>query len=170
MAADMFLKVQGAEGGSKIRPGEIEIEEWGWEETNQAFIQGEGFGSGKVGIGEFYVRKAIDKSSVELLKKCAGGNTIDEVVLSCRKAAAGKQEVYLTITFTKVYLTKFKAGRKIADKTINIDAEGNPDPMPREELTFKFGKMEWEFKPQGPDGSLGAGIKGGYDVFNTAVV
>lgn len=36
--------------------------------------------------------------------------------------------------------------------------------MPADQVSLNFSKIEFEYKPQNPDGSLGSPVKAGYDV------
>jgi type VI secretion system secreted protein Hcp len=42
--------------------------------------------------------------------------------------------------------------------------------IPIDQFSMNFGKIEWEYKPQKPDGSLDSPIKTGWDVMQNTKV
>ena len=155
-AVDYFLKLDGVEGEStdERHKGEIEILSWSWGETNTAAMspgRGGGAGAGKVSMQDFHFVKSYDKASPSLFLKCATGEHIKEATLSVRKAGGDQQE-YLKVTLTDVIITSYQTGGS------------SGDPVPTESFSLNFAKIEFEYKPQKPDGSLDAPVKAGYDL------
>ena len=150
---DFFLKIDGIEGesGDHAHKNEIQIDSWSWGESNQgSATAGGGMGSGKVLMQDFHFTMATNKASVKLFLHCANGKHIPSALLTCRKAG-GKQEEYLKIKFTDLLVSSFQIG-------------GSPSNiLPHEQISFNFVKVEWEYKPQKEDGSLGSPEKAGWD-------
>jgi type VI secretion system secreted protein Hcp len=88
---------------------------------------------------------------------CANGEHIKKAVLTCRKAGKEQQE-YLKVTFSDILVSSYQSG-------------GNGgDPLPLEQISLNFAKVEFEYKEQKADGTLAGAIKTGYDLkLNKAV-
>lgn len=154
MAVDYFLKIDGIPGESRDakHKGEIELESFSWGATNEpAPGVGGGAGAGKVAIQDLHVVKKIDKASPRLFLACASGQHHKEAVLTARKAGQAQQE-YLIIKLGDVVVTSFQTGGSEASET------------PHDSVSFDFGRIELQYRPQKADGSLDAAIKAGWDV------
>lgn len=152
---DYFLKVEGVEGESTDdkHKAEIELESWSFGGTNPGtFSSGGGGGSGKVVMQDFNFTKKTDKASAKLLVACATGEHLKSATLVCRKAGTDQQE-FLTITLSPVIVSSYQTGGSTGS-----------DVVPTESLAFNFGKIEYKYKEQKPDGSLGGEVIGGWDV------
>jgi type VI secretion system secreted protein Hcp len=152
---DYFLKVEGVEGEStdEKHKGEIDLESWSWGETNSgSFSQGGGGGAGKVVMQDFHFVKKLDKASPVLFISCATGKHIKKAILTARKAG-GKQEDYLKVTMEDVLISSYQTG-----------GSAHSDVVPTDQFSINFSKIEWSYKEQKPDGSLGGEAKQGYDV------
>jgi type VI secretion system secreted protein Hcp len=154
MAVDYFLKIEGIQGESmdKTHKGEIEIESWSWGATQTGTAsRGGGLGAGKVDMSDFSLVKNVDKASPSLMLACAQGDHIKSACLVCRKAGKEQQE-YLKITFSDLMVSSFMTN-------------GSPgSPLPSEQVSLNFSKVEYEYKEQKADGSLGGAIKKFYDL------
>lgn len=151
---DYFLKIDGVPGESEDakHKEEIELESFSWGETNSgSHATGAGGGSGKVQMQDFHFVKKYDKSSPVLALKCAGGDHIKKAVLTARKAGTDQQE-YLVITMSDLLVSSYQFGGS---------AQG--DIIPTDQASLNFAKIEGEYKMQKPDGTLGAGVKWGWD-------
>jgi type VI secretion system secreted protein Hcp len=143
MAVDYLLKVTGADGESKIKghEDEIDILSWSWGMTQSGTMHvGGGGGAGKVNVQDISVTKYVDKSSPLLMKMCCNGEHFDEAVLTGRKAGKDALE-YLKITMSKVLVSSISTG--------GSDAEERPT----ENVTLNFAKFEVGYVPQKDDGS-----------------
>jgi type VI secretion system secreted protein Hcp len=153
-AVDFFLKVDGIDGEStddKHR-GELDIESWSWGETNAGtHAGGGGGGAGKVSMQDFHFVTKASKASPKLLLACATGQHIKKAVLTCRKAGGDQQE-YMVWTFSDLLVSSYQTGGS------------SGDVVPTDQFSMNFSKIEFEYKPQKPDGSLDAPIKTGYDL------
>ena len=154
-AADYFLKLDGIPGESHDlkHKDEIDLESFSWGETNSAAPgHGAGAGAGKVAMQDFHFTARVNKSSPTLMLACATGKHIKEATLTVRKAGKEQQE-YLIIKLRDVLITSYIVG----------GAEAG-DSTPMDQVSFNFGTIQYEYKPQKPDGSLGGSVKVGFDV------
>ena len=155
-AVDYFLKFDGIKGEStdSKHKDEIDIESWSWGATNGGTggRGGAGAGAGKVAMQDFHFVMKLNAASPALLKACATGQHIKLATLTSRKAGKSQQE-YLTFKFHDVLVSSYQTG----------GSEGG-DLLPLEQVSFNFAKIEVEYKPQKPDGSLGTGVFFKYDL------
>lgn len=154
MAVDYFLKISGMEGESQDdkHKGEIEILSWNWGATQTGtHARGGGGGAGRVDMQDFTLTKYIDKASPKLILACAKGDHVDKAILTCRKAG-GEQQEYLKVTFSGLMVSSYQTG----------GSEGGENPT--ENVSLNFGKVEFEYREQKPDGTLGGTVKAGYDL------
>ena len=151
---DCFLKIDGIEGESKDakHKGSIEISGWSWGAAQTGTSSsGGGAGAGKVAMQDAHFSMSVSKASPKLMVACASGDHIKQAVLTCRKAGKDQQE-YLKYTFSDVLVSSFQTG----------GTSGGPTPT--ETFTLNFPKIEFEYKEQQHDGTLGGRIKAGWDV------
>ena len=151
---DYFLKIEGVEGESTdaSHGKEIDVLSWSWGETNSgAHGFGGGGGAGKVSMQDFNFVMNFNKASPKLMLKCAIGEHIPEATLTCRKAG-GKQEEYLKIKFTDLLISSYQTGGS------------GGDVIPVDQISFNYTKIEFAYKPQEKDGSLGTAMTAGYDL------
>ncbi len=152
--ADYFLKIEGIEGEStdSKHKGEIEVLSWSWGETNSgSHSMGRGGGAGKVSMQDFNFVMSANKATPKLMLACAIGTHIPSAKLTARKAG-GEQQEYLTITFSDLLVSSYQTG----------GSQG--DIIPTDQVALNFAKIEYEYKPQKPDGTMDAPIKVGYDL------
>jgi type VI secretion system secreted protein Hcp len=153
-AVDFFLKIDGIEGESqdKTHKGEIPVMSWSFGAAQSGTSShGSGAGGGKVNFQDFHFVMTVNKSTPKLLEKCADGTHIKNAVLVCRKAG-GTQQEYLKVTFTDILVSSYQIG-----------GSGGSDIIPTDQVSLNFSKIEFEYKEQKPDGSLGGAIKSGWD-------
>ncbi len=138
---DYFLKLKGIEGESsdKTHKNEIELLSWSWGATNAgSHASGSGGGAGKVAIQDFHFVMLINKASPKLFLACASGEHIPDALLTCRKAGKEQQE-FFKVKFSDLLVSSFQTGG------------------------LNFAKVEFEYKPQNADGSLGGSVNTGWD-------
>lgn len=155
MAVDYFLKIDGIEGESKDSKhnNEIDLQSWSWGETNMGTAAaGGGMGAGKVSMQDFHFTMHVNKSTPKLVLACAGGQHIPKAVLTCRKAGTEQQE-FLVITFSDVMVSSYQTG-----------GNAHGDAIPVDQISLNYSKMEYEYKEQKADGTLGGPIKAGWDL------
>jgi type VI secretion system secreted protein Hcp len=152
-SVDYFLKIDGIDGESTARKGEIDLESWSWGETQTGtHVGGGGGGAGKVQMQDFHFVMTCNKASPKLLEACATGQHIKEGTLLCCKAG-GKQEEYLKIKFSDLLISSFQTG-----------GSSHGDVVPTDQISFNFSKIEYEYKEQKADGTLGGAVKAGFDL------
>ena len=152
---DYFLKIDGVEGESTDdkHKGEIEVESWSIGGANAgSFNSGGGGGTGKVQMQDFHFVKKVDKSSAKLFVSCATGEHLKTATLVCRKAGKDQQE-FLTIVLSPVLVSSYNTG-----------GSAGSDVIPMDQVSMNYGKIEFKYKEQKPDGSLGGEVIGGWDV------
>jgi len=152
---DYFLKLDGIEGESPDakHKAEIQLESWSWGESNSGtHSAGSGGGAGKVAMQDFHFVMKANKASPKLMLACATGEHIPKGVLTCRKAGKEQQE-FLKVTMSDLLVSSYQTG-----------GSGHGDVVPTDQISINFSKIEWEYKEQKPDGSLGGAVKAGYDV------
>ena len=153
MAADIFAKIGDIKGESQDNKhkDEIEVLSFSWGVTNAGAISaGGGAGAGKATFQDLSIVHRIDKASPLLLKACATGAHFKDAIITHRKAGKGQQE-YLIVKLNDVIITGVTHG----------GTGGQPFS---ESVTLAFAKVDLEYKPQKPDGSLDAGIQFKYDL------
>jgi type VI secretion system secreted protein Hcp len=153
-AVDYFLKLDGIEGESTDakHKNEIDVESWSWGETNAGtHAGGGGGGAGKVAMQDFHFVMKVNKSTPKLLLACASGQHIKAGVLTCRKAG-GEQQEYLQIKMADLLVSSYQTGGS------------HGDVVPTDQISLNFSKIEFEYKEQKPDGSLGSPVKAGWNL------
>jgi len=153
--ADYFLKVDGVEGEApdSKHKNEIELESWSWGETQSGtHAAGGGGGAGKVAMQDFHFVMRVNKASPKLMLACATGQHIKEATLTCRKAGKEQQE-FLKVKFTDLLVSSYQTG-----------GSANGDVVPLDQISLNFAKIEFEYKEQKADGTLGGAVKAGYDL------
>ncbi len=154
-AVDFFLKLEGIEGESQDakHQKEIDLESWSWGETQAgAHASGGGGGAGKVSMQDFHFVMKVNKSSPKLMLACATGEHIKSALLTCRKAGKEQQE-YLKVKLTDCLVSSFQTG--------GAESAGI---VPTDQCSLNFAKIEYEYKEQKPDGSLGGAVKAIYNL------
>lgn len=154
-AVDYFLEIDGIKGESTDDKHKewIDLESWSWGETQSgSHAAGGGGGAGKVSMQDFHFVMKMNKASPRLMEACATGKHIPKGKLVCRKAG-GKQEDFLTVSFSDLLISSYQTG-----------GSAHGDVLPMDQISFNFSKIEVEYKVQNKDGSLGAGVKAGYDL------
>lgn len=153
-AVDYFLKIDGIEGESPDgkHKNEIQLLSWSWGASNAGGMSyGGGGGAGKVQMQDFHFVMTMNKATPKLMLACANGEHIKKAVLTCRKAGKDQQE-YLTVTFSDLLVSSYQTG----------GSEGNV--VPTDQISMNFTKIEFDYKEQKPDGTLGAPVKAGWDL------
>ena len=152
---DYFLKLDGIDGESQDHKhkGEIDLESWSWGETQTGtHSAGGGGGAGKVSMQDFHFVMKVNKASPKLLLACATGEHIKKAVLVCRKAGKEQQE-FLKIELSDLLVSSYQTG-----------GAGSSNIVPLDQISLNYSKIEFEYKEQKPDGTLGGAVKAGYDV------
>jgi type VI secretion system secreted protein Hcp len=159
--ADYFLKIDGIDGESQDHKhkSEIHLESWSWGESNAGSAgHSGGGGAGKVNMQDFHFVMQINKASPKLAIACATGEHIKKAVLTCRKAGKDQQE-FFKVTMSDLIVSSFQTG-----------GSNHGDVLPTEQISLNFSKIEWEYKEQKADGTLGGAVKAGWDQKQTKAV
>ena len=155
MASDYLLEIDGIKGESNDskHPETIEIDSFSWGANNVgSFATGGGGGAGKASFSDVSFTTHANKASPKLFLACATGAHIKKAVLYVRKAG-GSQEDYYTITLSDVLCSAYQSSGSTGG-----------DALPMDSFSLNFAKIEFEYKPQKPDGTLDSPIKTGYDL------
>ena len=149
--ADTFLKLDGIPGEvtQEGHTGEIAIEALSFA-VDQSGIRMAG-GRGSPTRSRFSVinlTKRVDKSSPQLFLKSALGEVIPTALITVRKS--GEKPVdFLTIKLRNVTISSFST---------------SSSDVVYESIGLSFTVIEYSYRPQNPDGSLGAPITVTFDV------
>ncbi|WP_353950809.1 type VI secretion system tube protein Hcp [Knoellia sp. S7-12] len=154
MAMSIFARIGSIKGESRDarHKDEIEVLSWTWGVSQSGTPgRGGGAGAGKASFHDFVFTHHVDKASPLLMKACASGEHLKDATITVSKAGSGQQE-YLIVTMTDVLVT---------DVSMSVAAEGDAT---MESVVLTFAKVDLEYKPQKPDGSLDAGVHFTYDL------
>jgi len=154
MAASIFARIGTIKGESRDakHKDEIEVLSWSWGLSQSGTLnQGGGGGAGKVSLQGFTFTHHVDKASPLLMKACATGEHIKDATVTVRKAGKAPQE-YLLVTMSDVLVTSV---------SMSVDADGDGTA---EAVALAFAKVDLEYTPQKPDGSLDAGVHFKFDL------
>ena len=153
MASDIFAKIGDIKGESPDakHKGEIEVLSFSWGVTNAANIgAGGGAGAGRATFNDLSFTHTIDKASPKLLEACATGAHLKEGTITRRKAGKGQEE-YLIIKMNDIIVTSVSLG----------DSSGGAGS---ENVSLAFAKVDLEYRPQNPNGTLEPGIHFKFDI------
>jgi type VI secretion system secreted protein Hcp len=153
MASDIFAKLGDIKGESRDNKhkDEIEVLSYSWGVTNAGSLgTGGGGGAGKATFQDLSIVHKIDKASPVLMRACATGEHLKEATITHRKAGKAQQD-YLIIKMNDIIIT-------------GVAASETSGEAGSETVTLAFAKVDFEYKPQKPDGSLDAGIHFKYDL------
>jgi type VI secretion system secreted protein Hcp len=153
MASDIFAKLGDIKGESvdDKHKDEIEVLSFSWGVTNP------GGGSTAVGVGggratfqDLTIVHKIDKATPSLLRACATGTHLKDATITHRKAGKGQQE-YFVVKLDDIVITGVSHG-------------GSNEIGASESVTLAFAKVQVDYRPQRPDGSLGPSESFRYDI------
>ena len=154
MAVDMFLKIDGIKGESRDSRHKDEIEilsySWGLSQSGTMAFGGGG-GAGKVQFQDFHFTNVVSKASPSLFLKCATGEHIKEATLTVRKAG-GEQQDFLIIKLNDALVSSYQSGGSSGDN------------LPTDSVSINYAKIEYTYKEQKEDGSLGGEVSAGWDL------
>ena len=154
MATDIFLKLGDCKGESQDdkHKDEIDVISWAWGVIQPGSMHsGGGGGHGKANFSDLKITHFVDKAHPVILKSCATAEHIKEATLTVRKAGKTPQE-FLLIKMNDLVVTSVTPG-----------GDGG-EAGHTAEFTLQFAKVDIEYKPQKPDGSLDAGVHFKYDI------
>lgn len=151
MSIDSHIKLDGVKGESTHakHKDEIDVLSWNWSVHNASCTQGGGSAVGKGTPGMLKITKKVDKSSPEIAKKCAQGKHFKDAVLTMSKGGDA-QEDYVKYTLKEAYIADFSLSANDGGEVV-------------ESVVFSYGDIEFEYKEQKPDGSMGAAVTMGWN-------
>lgn len=154
---DIHLKLNGIKGESTVvqHKDEIEVQNWAWGVTGGASGPAGGSGAGSAGRADFedlHFTHRVDRASPELWKACATGRHIRDAVLSVARPSGGTQD-YLIIKLTDVVVTSVAMSDGAGDTQV-----------PMESVGLAYAKLEYGYRPQNANGSLGAAVEFNFDL------
>jgi len=152
MSSDIFAKIGDIKGESvdAKHKDEIELLSFSWGVTNSGTIGSGGGGAGRETFRDLSIVHNVDKASPRLLAACATGLHLKDATITQRKAGKGQQE-YLIIKMNDVIIT----GVTLSDTSGEAGSET---------VSLAFAKVDLEYKPLKPDGSLDQGINFKFDL------
>jgi type VI secretion system secreted protein Hcp len=150
MATDIFAKIGTIKGEStdSKHKDEVEVLSWSWGMSETA-----GTGpvpAGKTNFSDFHFTHHIDKASPALMAACATGQHIKDATITVRKAGKGQQE-FLIFKMSEIIVTSVQPSVSTAENGF-------------EGVTLKPAKVDFEYRPQKPDGTLDVGVHFKYDI------
>jgi type VI secretion system secreted protein Hcp len=154
MALDTFARIDGIKGESKDaqHKDEIDVLSWAWGVSQSGTMaHGGGGGAGKATFQDLNFTHHIDKASPLLLKACATGQHIKDTTITVRKAGKNPQDS-LVIKMTDVLVSSVSLGLA-AESAVTFES-----------VSLEFAKVDLEYKPQKPDGTIDAGLHFKYDL------
>ena len=157
MSIDCHLKLDGVQGESTHakHKDEIQLYNWSWGASNAANISGGGMAVGKGQAQDLHFTKKYDRASPNISKNCISGKHSKDATISM-SIAGGSQEDFLVIKLKEVYITSHQvtagSGGEVTDS-----------------VSMAYADIEYAYKPQKPDGSLGGEVKFGVDQRTTTV-
>ena len=144
MAQDVFLKIEGVEGESKddTHKGEIDILAFSTGVSQSGTMHmGGGGGGGKASFQDMHVTKPVDKSSTELMLRCASGKHFPSAILTVRKAGDNPLE-YMVYTMTDVLISSYSTGASAESERVT------------EQISLNFAKIQFDYKEQSQSGAV----------------
>lgn len=150
--SDYYLKIEGIEGEStdEMHKGQIEIMSYTWGMSNSgSMAASSGAGAGKTSFTSIRITTAVSKASPLLFESVATGKHFPSATLSLVKSDGGQE--FMKVTLSDVLISSYQT-------------TGNSGEAPTESFRLNFAKIEYEYTPQSPDGSMEATVKAGYDL------
>ena len=154
MAMSIFARIGTIKGESHDarHKDEIDVLSWSWGVSQSGPVgHGGGGGVGKASFRDLTFTHHLDKASPLLMKACATGEHLRDATITVRRAGQGQLE-YLVVTMADVVVTGVST---------SVTADGG---LTIEDVALAFAKVDLEYRPQKPDGSLDAGIHFRYDL------
>jgi len=160
MAYDMFLQIDGIKGDStdSAHKDWIEVESYAHRvaQAKGGSMSAEGVHTGgRADHDDFSITKRLDSASPILALHCCNGRHIPNIRMElCR--AMGDKTTFMVYTFKDSIVSSInQAG--------SADTE---DPIPMEEVTFRYGQINWEYTQTDPTGGgkKGPAIQAGWSV------
>ena len=141
---ECFLELQGVQGESTAEghTNDITIESIAFEISNSPTGVSQG--------SDVVLTKLLDKASPLLALKAADGTYFPDAKIICRSSDAGRP-IFYRITLWDVGVSRIAL------------AGANVDNRPRESVSLRYSRIQWEYWPILPDGTPGTVVRRGWD-------
>lgn len=151
MTIDCHVKIEGADGESthEKHSGEIQLASWTVGTLNPPNTSGGGMAAGKSQQMEAHFTKKYDKSSPNIAEHCATGKHLGETKISL-SLAGGSQEDFLVVVLKEGFITSH-----------TMTASSGGEVM--DSFSIAYTEIEYKYKPQKADGSLGGEVRKAYN-------
>jgi len=159
--ADMFINIDGIKGDSTDDKHKdwIELESYcqrmhqpmGGARSAQGVHTG-----GRVEHDDFVLTKRLDKASPLLAEYCCTGKHIPNIRFElCR--AMGEKTTFMVYTFKDTIIASVQTS----------GSANTEDPIPMEEVTLRYGEIQWEYTPTdiASGAKKGPAVKSGWSVW-----
>lgn len=160
MPFDCFLQIQGIKGDSADakHKGWIEVEAYSHRISQavggHASAQGVHTG-GRADHDDFTIEKRLDSATPILAQYCCTAKHIPEASMElCR--AMGDKTIFMVYKFKDLIVSSCSpAGSTVSE-----------DPLPLEEISFRYGQITWEYTPTDitGGGKTGAAVRAGWSL------
>ena len=159
MATNMFFRIGEIKGEShdSRHKDEIEVVSWAWGLTNPANASsGGGAATGRASFQDITFTHLIDRASPSLMLACASAEHFRDARLTVRQPGTTTPEEFLLLNLHDVVVTSVQSsGAEVAGGLV-------------EHVSLGFGRVDFEYRRQLPDGSLDTGVHFKWDVQHNA--
>ena len=108
---------------------------------------------GETKLGDIIVVRELDKSSVPIQQACANGTFYQSVEIHLCTTVKNRQEPYLIYKLSDVIITSY-----------SFHGNSSGDPLPTEQLTLGYAKVEWTYVTLDPKtGDARGKVPGSYN-------
>lgn len=153
MAYAMYMKVEDVKGDSAdaAHDGWIEVVSLSHGVSTKSSYGVSG--QDKPDFRDLSITKRVDRASIPLLSKCLNNTPIEEITLEiCR--ATGNKTTFMKIVVKNAFVV-----------SIDLNGSASPeDPLPIEQVTFRYGQITWEYTETPPSGEPGDTFEVTYDI------
>ena len=112
---------------------------------------GGGGAAGKAKPSDLNFSHRIDLASPLLIKACASGQHLKDAVITVQKAGSAQQQ-FLIVKLADILVTSVQPSVEVSENCLI------------ENVALSFAKIEFVYKEQKPDGTLGSGDKVVWDI------
>ena len=142
-AVDMFLNIDGVPGESTDDKHKEWIDilsySWGVSQPGAGSLSSGGARSAeRADHSDFSIVKTLDKASPKLALYCSNGTHIKEIVVELCRATEDKQK-YMEYKMNDVIIS-----------SVSVSGSAGEEPLPLEEVTFAYGRIEWTYTETDP--------------------
>jgi type VI secretion system secreted protein Hcp len=155
MSIDCHLKLDGVKGESTHdkHKDEVTLLSFTGGESNSSNSMGGGMAVGKGKAEPVHITMKYGTQSPVIAKHCVSGKHFKDATVAM-SISGGKQEDFLTIVMKEVFIMSH-----------SVSANANGEVI--EQVTMNYADIEYKYKPQKSDGSLGGEVKYGVDMRTT---